>query len=266
MDVPLTDSQATILLIDGDQAHIETLKYSLGLEGYKVLLARDGKEGISLAYSERPYLVILELVLPDVSGLDVCRALREELTMPILILSTRDDEVYKVLALELGADDYVTKPFGQRELVSRIRALLRRQGSLDLRAVARAPQIDLINPTNPDELRVILTSGDLVINLASRTLTLRGKRVPLFKQEYAILAFLAAHQGTVFSREDLLQQVFGKGPNYQGAGATVSVPVRRLRKKIEQNPDAPEIIQTVVGYRFTQPVTVHALSNLHSNE
>jgi DNA-binding response OmpR family regulator len=248
----------TILLVDDEPTLLDTLAYNLRREGYTVLTAADGPEAVRLAYEARPDLIILDVMLPGLSGLDVSRAVRRELTTPILMLSARDAEIDRVLGLELGADDYLTKPFSLRELLARVHALLRRVemgagGSphpptpADGRATAAAPPPAARMPPT-------LRSGDLTIDLAGRTVTLRGGPVALPPKEFDLLAFLAQHPGQVFSREALLDRVWGY--DFVGGTRTVDVHVRGLRAKLEPDAAEPQLIQTVygVGYKFGLPV------------
>src|SRR5687768_14870458 len=178
------------------------LEYNLRRHGYRVLKAADGNQAIQLAYAERPDLLILDIMLPDMSGLDVCRAVRKELTMPILMLSAREEEIDKVLGLELGADDYLTKPFGLSELLARVGALLRRS---DMVRSAAEREVS----AEQAEAGKVITAGDLVISHDNRTVSCNGKPVELKPMEFDLLAFLAAHPLQVFSREVLLDRVWG---------------------------------------------------------
>lgn len=266
MNKPLAGDQATILLVDDDQTLLDTLEYNLRREGYQVLAASNGNEAISLAYAERPDLIILDVMLPGMSGLDVCRAVRKQLTMPVLMLSAREEEIDKVLGLELGADDYLTKPFGLRELLARVRAMLRR-------AEIVQPQMNPLPPaeastasgsTQPvvsaeakheQQEAAPLVVGDLSIYLAQRTVTLSGQAVELKPKEFDLLSFIASHPGHVFSRETLLERVWGY--DFVGGTRTVDVHVRWLRMKLEQDPSNPRVIQTVhsIGYKLQPPLT-----------
>ena len=242
----------TILIVEDDKTLRDTLEYNLRREGYIVLAAADGNEGISLAFEERPNLVILDLMLPGVNGYDVCRAIRKQLTVPILMLSAREEEIDKVLGLELGADDYMTKPFSLRELLARISAMLRRsemvrteaQSSLQTAPLGALPsaQTDARPPT--------LTLGDLKIDLARRQVTLDKRQVDMKPKEFDLLAFLAKHPQQVFSRDVLLDRVWGY--DFIGGTRTVDVHVRWLRSKLESDPSNPRLIQTVygVGYKL----------------
>ncbi|MCS6869527.1 response regulator transcription factor [Thermus sp.] len=210
----------------------ESLRYTLTRQGYRVLTAADGPSALETARSQHPDLVILDLILPGMDGFEVCRILRRESTVPILILTARDEEVDRVLGLELGADDYVTKPFSMRELVARVKALLR-----------RASMAQQMPPRR-------LESGDLVLDLEGRKATKGGQPLPLKPKEFDLLAYLMAHKGKAFSREHLLTEVWGY--DYTGESRTVDVHIRWLREKIEKDPANPVRIITLrgVGYRF----------------
>jgi DNA-binding response OmpR family regulator len=238
-----SQSPISILVVDDEKTLRDMLEYNLRREGYRVLAAADGKNAIDLAYSERPDLVILDLMLPGMSGFDVCRAIRKELIMPILMLSAREEEIDKVLGLELGADDYLTKPFGLRELLARVAAMLRRSDIL-----RSAPGRE--EGAEKTLSGKVITIGDLVINPGNRTVTRNGEAVGLKPMEFDLLAFLAAHPMHVFSREVLLDRVWSF--NYVGDTRTVDVHVRWLRSKLERDASKPQMIQTVygVGYRF----------------
>jgi DNA-binding response OmpR family regulator len=239
---------ATILVVDDEKTLRDMLEYNLRREGYRVVSAANGDEAIRLAYSERPDLIILDIMLPGMSGFDVCRAVRKELTVPILMLSAREEEIDKVLGLELGADDYLTKPFGLRELLARVGAMLRRAEML------RNQSINSAASTGETATRLLIT-GDLAVDIGRRTVLRAGQPVELKPKEFDLLAFLVAHPMHVCSREVLLDRVWGY--DYVGGTRTVDVHVRWLRAKLEQDPTNPELIQTVhgVGYRFSQPVS-----------
>lgn len=239
-----SENQATILVVDDEKTLRDMLDYNLRRQGYRVLTAADGNEAIRLAYGERPDLIILDIMLPGMSGFDVCRAVRKELTVPILMLSAREEEIDKVLGLELGADDYLTKPFGLRELLARVGAMLRRAEMVRHAANKEAA-------SEKEDKRDTLVAGDLVISLAHRTIMKGGLPVELKPKEFDLLAFLAAHPMHVFSREVLLDRVWGF--DFVGGTRTIDVHVRWLRSKLEQDPANPRLIQTVygIGYKFT---------------
>ena len=225
-----TTQPKTVLLVDDEPTLVATLKYNLEREGYRVVTASDGEKAIAAARAERPELIILDLMLPVMDGLEVCRILRRETSQPILMLTARGEEVDKVVGLELGADDYVTKPFGMRELLARVRALLRRTGK-----------------TEPDEGVV---SGDLTFDLKRREVLRDGKVLDLKPKEIDLLLYFARNRGRAFSREQLLREVWGY--DFYGDSRTVDVHVSWLRQKIETEPHRPARLVTVrgVGYRF----------------
>ena len=227
---------ATILLVDDEEAVQKLLTYPLERDGFRVVAARDGEEAL-VRFSERAFdLVVLDLMLPKLDGLEVCKRLRAGSSVPIIMLTARDDELDKVLGLELGADDYITKPFSIREFRSRVRALLRRAST------PRSPGLE-----NGDEL---IEEGDVRIDVARRAVSVRGQEAQLTFVEFELLRVLAASPGRVFSRRQLLERLRG-GADYREP-RTIDVHVRHLREKIERDPRAPELILTVrgVGYRF----------------
>jgi DNA-binding response OmpR family regulator len=230
----MSDS-ATILLVDDEEAVQKLLAYPLEHEGFRVLQAWDGEEALARFASEHVDLVVLDLMLPKLDGLEVCKRLRAQSTVPIIMLTARDDELDKVVGLELGADDYITKPFSIREFRSRVRALLRRAST----------------PSLPDGGREDVISADgLRIDLAKRTVDVRGEPVQLTYVEFELLRTLAARPGRVFSRQMLLEALWGDSAYREPR--TIDVHVRHLREKLERDPSAPEYILTVrgVGYRF----------------
>jgi DNA-binding response OmpR family regulator len=225
---------STILLVDDEESIQKLLAYPLEREGYRVLQARDGVEALERFASERVDLVVLDIMLPKLDGLEVCKRLRAESEVPIIMLTARDDELDTVLGLELGADDYITKPFSIREFRSRVRALLRRA------SVSR----------QVDEDGELISAEGLTIDLARRLVEVEGKRVQLTYVEFELLRILASNPGRVYSRRMLLEALWG-GADYREP-RTIDVHVRHLREKLERDPADPEYILTVrgVGYRF----------------
>jgi DNA-binding response OmpR family regulator len=225
---------STILLVDDEESVQKLLAYPLEREGFRVLQARDGEEALERFASEHVDLVVLDLMLPKLDGLEVCKRLRAESEVPIIMLTARDDELDKVVGLELGADDYITKPFSIREFRSRVRALLRRAA---VRRSTGAPE-DVIRAEGLD------------IDLARRSVDVRGKPVQLTYVEFELLRTMAAHPGRVYSRRMLLESLWGAADFREPR--TIDVHVRHLREKLEQDPAEPEYILTVrgVGYRF----------------
>ena len=224
----------TILLVD-DEASIQTLlAFPLQRDGYQVVQARDGEEALREFRQQPVDLVVLDVMLPRLDGLEVCRRLRAESTVPIIMLTARDDELDTVLGLELGADDYITKPFSIREFRSRVKALLRRASQPPLAAQRDA----------------VVEVGEVRIDLPRRSVEVRGAAIQLTFVEFELLALLAANPGVVFSRRQLLERLRG-GADYREP-RTIDVHVRHLREKIERRPHDPELILTVrgAGYRF----------------
>jgi DNA-binding response OmpR family regulator len=226
---------ATILLVDDEESIQKLLTYPLEREGYRVIQARDGEEALR-RFAELPIdLVVLDVMLPKLDGLEVCRRLRTTSTVPIMMLTARDDEVDKVLGLELGADDYITKPFSIREFRSRIRAMLRRATLLSERRVSDDATISI---------------DGLVIDPVKRTVIVDGAAAELTYVEFEVLRTLATHPGRVYSRQALLEAVWG-GSAYREP-RTIDVHIRHLREKLESDPGEPSFILTVrgAGYRF----------------
>ena len=242
-----------ILVVDDEENIAQTLKYNLVREGYEVSLAGDGRLALEVFRREKADLVILDLMLPGMNGLDVCRALRQSSTVPILMLTAKEEEVDKILGLELGADDYMTKPFNLRELIARVRAMLRRmemlqgQAALAAQAEVNRAEARANGETLPPSL---ITVGDLQINTGQHTVMLGEKPIMLKPKEFDLLAFLARHRGQVLTREMLLERVWDY--DYSGGTRTVDVHIRWLREKIETDPSHPHYIHTVfgVGYKL----------------
>lgn len=241
-----------ILVVDDEVVLVETLAYNLEQAGYRVITASDGSSALDAARSENPDLIILDIMLPGMDGLEVCRQLRRETTTattPIVMLTAKGDEIDKVVGLEIGADDYMTKPFGRRELLARIRALLRRTEypSANNNDGQRTGQetAQEVRPANRE-----LVSGPLRIDLAGRRVNCRGQEIELQPKQFELLTYLVRNRGTVLTRDQLLHNVWGY--DYAGDTRTVDVHVRWLREKIEEDPANPKLIQTVrgVGYVF----------------
>ncbi|HJS19028.1 MAG TPA: response regulator transcription factor [Anaerolineales bacterium] len=231
----------TILVVEDEPALRDTLSYNLQKDGFSVESVGDGRAALDSARNIKPDLIILDLMLPEIDGFEVCRILRREMTTPILMLTARDDEIDRVVGLEVGADDYLTKPFSMRELVARVKAQLRRsrllREELDKVAEAQARQEKL-------------AFGNLTINLTRREVTLNEQPLQLKPQEYELLLFFAEHKGQMLSREFILERVWGW--DFIGDSRTVDVHVRWLRQKIEEDASEPQRIVTVRGggYRF----------------
>ncbi len=232
-----------VLVVEDDATLRETLVYNLTREGYDVSAARDGHSAVAVAREKAPDAIILDVMLPGIDGFEVCRILRQEMSAPILLLTARDDEVDKVVGLEVGADDYMTKPFSMRELMARVKALLRRV-RLVREEVASEQATDTVETDAP------LVFGNLVIDLARREVRLDGQAVKLKPKEYELLLFLARNRGIALSRDLILERVWGW--SHDGGSRTVDVHVRWLREKIEPDPANARRIVTVrgIGYRF----------------
>lgn len=230
----------TVLIVEDERAIVEILKFNLKREGYETLEALDGEAGLQLGLTGDPDLILLDVMLPKMNGFDVCRALRQEGdNVPVIILTAREEEADKVLGLEIGADDYITKPFSMRELIARVGANIRRTA---MAAPAAATAAASAMPV----------AGDLSINTDSHQVFRSGKAIDLTQREYELLTFLASHPNKVYSRVDLMEQVWNYG--YVGDDVrTVDVTVRRLREKIEADPANPVYILTRrgAGYYFS---------------
>ncbi len=224
----------TVLVVDDDRKIVDLVRAYLERDGYRVLAAYDGVQALEMARQKRPDLIVLDLLLPGVDGLDVCRILRSESQVPIIMLTAKSTEDDRLLGLDLGADDYVVKPFSPRELMARIRAVLRR---------SKEPA-----PAESGEIRI----GELVIDRRGHEVWRSGQLVPLTPTEFQLLLTLAEEPGRVFSRLELLDRVFGY--DFEGFERNVDVHIKNLRKKIEPDPRQPTYIQTVygVGYKLTR--------------
>ncbi len=222
---------ARILVVEDDPSILELVTFHLEKEGYEVFQASDGRSGIERFSEVRPHLVLVDLMLPEIDGFDLCRRIRKASTTPIIILTAKGQEADRIQGFELGADDYVTKPFSPRELVARVRAVLRRSRADD---------------------EATLSAGELVLDKKRRQVFVSGREVELTPKEFDLLALLMSHRGEPIDRETLLEQVWGYG--FPGGSRTVDVHVRRLRQKIGDDPYDPKFIETVhgVGYRFKE--------------
>ncbi len=226
----------TILVVDDEPTLRETLAEALEADGYRVVTAADGREGLTRFRAERPDLILLDLMLPEMSGIEVCRIIRRESGVPIVMLTAKDSELDKVVGLELGADDYVTKPFSLRELTARVRAMFRRT---EQQSVEAPP--------------AIVDLGSVQVDLAGHRLLRDGQALPVKPKAFELLAFLVRHPGQVFTRDQLLEHVWGY--DYAGETRTVDVHIHWLRSQIEEDPSEPAFLHTVrgVGYVFRRP-------------
>ena len=226
---------AKVLVVDDEASIVNIISYNLKKEGYEVITAEDGENGLELALSESPDLILLDIMMPRMDGYEVCRKVREKSNVPIIMLTARADEVDKVIGLEMGADDYVTKPFGNRELIARVKAHLRRSAAKDM----------------PETNGNVQTFGDLTIDFDRYEVTKRGDVINLTLREFELLTFLATQKTQIFNRETLLEKVWGY--EYFGDVRAVDVTIRRLREKIEDDPGKPRYIITKrgIGYYFS---------------
>jgi two-component system, OmpR family, response regulator RegX3 len=222
-----------ILVVEDEESLADTVRYNLEREGYAVAVASDGRKALERFRAEGPSLVILDLMLPEMSGLDVCRQIRQISNVPIIMVTAKDSEADKVSGLELGADDYVTKPFSVRELVSRVRAHLRRAGMH-----AAEPEEDVLN------------GGPVSLDVARHEVLVRGQSVGFPPKEFELLEAFLRRPGRLLTRDFLIEEVWGAG--YFGDTKTLDVHVKRLRKKVEQDPHQPKHLLTVrgLGYKF----------------
>ncbi len=223
-----------VLVVDDEKTLVKALSFNLEKEGFRVEQAYDGEEALQKFYSLKPDIVVLDLMLPEIDGFEVCRRIRKKYDVPIIMLTARSEDIDKVLGLELGADDYLTKPFNSRELVARIRAILRR------------------STVREEEAKKMIQIGDLKVDLLQHRVRLGEREVSLTSKEFALLSFLAANAGNVYSREQLLEQIWGY--EYYGDLRTVDVHIRHLREKLENDPGNPDLIITVwgTGYKIRE--------------
>ena len=226
----------TILIVDDEKTIVDMLVYNLQKEGYNTLEANDGEEAVNIALNEKPDLVLLDIMLPKMDGFEVCQAIREFSDMPIIMLTAKGEDMDKILGLEYGADDYITKPFNILEVKARIKAIMRRTSDSSKKEVVSS----------------LIEKGDLKLDCDSRRLFILGKEINLTGREFELLELLVKNENKVYSREMLLETVWGK--DYPGDVRTVDVHVRRLREKIESNPSEPKYVHTKwgVGYYYIQ--------------
>jgi two-component system, OmpR family, response regulator RegX3 len=226
----------SILVVEDEPTIADAIKYALEREGFSVEVATDGRQALQLFVSTPPALVLLDLMLPEMPGLDVCRMMRRDSTVPIIMVTAKDAETDKIVCLEMGADDYVTKPFSMPELISRIRAHLRRSSMTEM-------------PPEPTAFRV----GDVEMDSAAHRVWIRGESLNLPPKEFALLRTLLRGAGRLMTREFLISEVWGA--DYYGDTRTLDVHVKRLRGKIEQDPRSPRHLKTVrgLGYKFDSP-------------
>lgn len=227
----------TILVVDDEKQIVEVISAYLEREGYRVIAAYDGKTALDMALKEKPDLILLDLMLPEINGFDLCRIVRNESSIPIIMLTARDEETDKILCLEVGADDYITKPFSPREVLARVRAVLRRSSS---------------EQANQERVRI----GDLDIDFAKHEVIKSGESVPLTPTEFKILEAMAKSPGRVFTRLQLIDYV--QGYSFEGYERTIDAHIKNLRQKIEDSPKSPVYIVTVFGVGYRMEENSHA--------
>ncbi len=233
----------TVLIVDDEKPIVDILEYNLKKEGYNTLIANDGVEAVNIALEKRPNIILLDIMLPKMDGLTVCKKVRTALNIPIIMLTAKEEEIDKILGLELGADDYVTKPFSVRELIARIKA--------NLRKYELSQEVSVENEAKDNDRKIKI--GDLQLDLDKFEVKVRGKKVDLTVREFEVLRYLANQPGQVVSRELLLEKVWGY--EYFGDIRTVDVTVRRIREKIEDDTTDPKILVTKrgIGYYIAKP-------------
>ncbi len=241
----VNENRRTVLIVDDEKPIVDILEYNLKKEGYNTLIANDGVEAVNIALEKRPNIILLDIMLPKMDGLTVCKKVRTALNIPIIMLTAKEEEIDKILGLELGADDYVTKPFSVRELMARIKANLRKY------ELSSQEMISNENDAKNNERKIII--GDLQLDLDKFEVKVRGKKVDLTVREFEVLRYLANQPGQVVSRELLLEKVWGY--EYFGDIRTVDVTVRRIREKIENDTTDPKILVTKrgIGYYIAKP-------------
>lgn len=254
-------SQTKVLLAEDDESFIDALVIGLAREGFDVTVARDGNEALRLFASVEPDLVLLDLMLPRLSGIDVCRSIRARSSVPIIMVTAKGTEIDTVVGLEVGADDYVAKPYRLRELVARMRAVLRRTPAGDhVTATGRSARVEAASPdlaetpVQPDG-RAVLEAGGVQIDPDRHLVFIRGKDVHLRRKEFELLSLLMENAGRLLTRDVLIDRVWGS--DYFGDTKTLDVHIKRLRNHVEEDPSSPKLITTIrgVGYRFDAPRT-----------
>lgn len=245
------ENNKKILIVDDEKPIVDILTYNLQKEGYSIIEAYDGEMGYNRAIKENPDLILLDVMLPKMDGIDVCKKIRETSNVPIIMLTAKEDIVDKVIGLEVGADDYITKPYQTRELIARIKANLRKMEAINEAIEKKNSENEKDgNAKKEKKSETYLDFGLITIDFEKYEVKVNGKNVDLTLREYELLKFLIINQGQIFSREQLLEKVWGY--DYYGDVRTVDVTVRRIREKIEMDSSSPEIIITKrsLGYTF----------------
>ena len=238
----IDEAKKTILIVDDEELIVNILIYNLQKEGYETIEARDGETALNIAFEKKPDLILLDIMLPKIDGLTVCRKIRSTMNVPIIMISAKDEEVDKIVGLEVGADDYITKPFSVRELVARVKANLRKAEISNVNNKASVRE----EPRKSND--TIIEIGDLYINLDKFEVKVRNKSIDLTLREFEVLKYLANQPGQVVTREALLEKVWGY--EYYGDIRTVDVTIRRIREKIEVDTSNPKILITKRGVGY----------------
>ncbi len=248
MEDKIEKSVKTILIVDDEPPIRDILMYNLKREGYRIIEATDGVTAVNMALEERPDLILLDIMLPKMDGLSVCKRIKNSYNVPIIMLTAKDGEIDKILGLELGADDYITKPFSVRELVARVKANLRKMEVIsdNVNTEVSIPNSNIVSEEKKDDSKIV--AGDLELDLDKFEVKVRGQIMDLTLREFEVLKFLASQPEQVVTRETLLEKVWGY--EYYGDIRTVDVTVRRIREKIEKDTSAPKILITKRGVGY----------------
>ena len=240
------EAKKTILIVDDEKPIVDILIYNLQKEGYNTIEAYDGEAGIEMAFTKKPDLILLDIMLPKVDGLTVCKRIRNSMNIPIIMISAKDEEIDKILGLELGADDYITKPFSVRELVARVKANLRKaEINVNNNKIDNGIIVEKSKEKEPDK---VIEIGEIFINLDKFEVRVRNKPIELTLREFEVLRYLASQPGQVVTREALLEKVWGY--EYYGDIRTVDVTIRRIREKIEVDTSSPKLLITKRGVGY----------------
>ena len=242
----IEEAKKTILIVDDEKPIVDLLLYNLKAEGYNTIEAYDGETAIEMAFEQKPDLILLDIMLPKADGLTVCKKIRNFMNVPIIIISAKGEEIDKILGLELGADDYITKPFSVRELIARVKANLRKaELNSNNKKIENSIIIEKVKEKEPDK---IIEIGEIFINLDKFEVKVRNKPIELTLREFEVLRYLASQPGQVVTREALLEKVWGY--EYYGDIRTVDVTIRRIREKIEVDTSSPKLLITKRGVGY----------------